>query len=312
MIGPIRAKAAVLVLLSACGGNAEAPALAVELPSAERLLGEWRRNYITAGAVSMNSRLRFAADGAFTLDATSMSSFTEPATRTHYQGSYHGSERGTVLYEWDTELGQNQAERSLTFVEGRALEHRCCTKRATTQVWWSHRGYLATNPTQTAFHKEAAQRQLEASGALRSSLETKVDLTFSEAPAQLVGRNDGTLTLAVQIEVVGPEGRESRRFDRTFPVEVQAEGDGMRVVSVPGLDSAEGSPLVESPYRATALWAKFLATEADTADWSDSARKELSIAFEPYLAFDEARPNVLFHQIDWNSLDTTGYARIPD
>jgi hypothetical protein len=312
MFVSIRAKGATLMLLSACGGNAESPARAVELPSAERLHGEWRHDYLTAGALSLNTRLRFSDDGTFTLDTTSMNSFTVPATTNHYQGSYHGSDRGTVRYEWETETGQSQAERSLTFVEGRAFEHRCCTKRETTELWWSHRGYLATSPTQTTFHREAAQRQLDADGSLGSSLETKVDLTFSQAPAELVGRNDGTLALAVQIEVVSPEGAESRSFRRTFPVQVQADGDGMRVVSLPGWDTAEGSPLTEWPYRATALWAELLAKEADTTDWSDSAREELANAFEPYLAFDEARPNVLFHHIDWNSLDITGYARVPD
>jgi hypothetical protein len=51
-----------------------------------------------------------------------------------------------------------------------------------------------------------------------------------------------------------------------------------------------------------------LEAESDVADWPEEPRAVLTAAFEPYLAFEKTRPDVLFHYLDANAPTIAGYA----
>lgn len=290
-----------------CGGSTEADHVAVATPTAADIAGDWRNDYITAGAVSRHTRLRFGKLGELAVVTESTQTFTDPPSVAAYEGRYDVTTRGTVTYSWG-DSARIEAENSLTFVEGRALEdgHPCCALAGTTR-WWSHRGYLAEDRARTRFHRDSMRRTIAVDGVVDSFIRTSVDLIFRAPPADLVEREDCTFDVAIHVEAMEAGAIDARDFVRTLPCSVAEDGMGLVVILVSGTEAVDGQSLADSPYLGRTAWVRLLEEQAEITSWSETLRAALSDAFELYLAFDRARPDVLFHYLDTNRLDITGY-----
>ena len=305
------------LVVAACGGNSRRTAGedspregdALVLPTGAALVGEWRRDYVTAGTTSHHGRLHFEEGGGLVVDTESMTSLTEPPAVGHHSGSWEDSRPGAVKYAWG-DSARSEAEIDLTFIQGRMLEEHPCCYRAFSDRWWTHRGYLAQSAQRTSFRRESLRRDIAADGTTTSYRHTSVELAFPSSPASLIGRDDCSLDVAAHLETLEDGALLARDFAITLPCTVTEDDFDVVVVLVPGWDTAEGASLLDYPYRARAVWQTLLAERGDTADWPDSLLGALWDAFEPYLAFDRARPDVLFHPIDANALAITGYARV--
>jgi hypothetical protein len=305
-------------VLFGCGGLAkssdESSDDATVLPTSATLVGEWRHDYITAGTIAYHSRLRFEEGGVLVVDTESMTSLTEPPALGHHEGTWEDGRPGAVkyAYTWD-DGGRTEAENDLTFVEGRMLEgHECCV-RAFSDRFWTHRGYRATSARRTNFHGESLRRDSAADGTMLNYRRTSVELAFSASPASLVGRDDCTLDVTAHLEALEDAVLLARDYAMTLPCTVTEDDFDLVVVLVPGWDTVEGMSLFDYPYRAGQVWQLMLEERGDTTDWPESLRGALWDAFEPYLAFDRTRPDVLFHRVEAESLDIKGYSRVqPD
>jgi hypothetical protein len=275
------------------------------VPSESALLGAWRWQYLTAGAVQYSSLLTFEAPGIVRAHFHSMTSFTEPASNVDAEGTFELGANGTVRYTWQGEGTRVESEHSLTFVEpsSRTAKHPCC--RLSTR-YWTHRGYLAMNRARTRFRREAMQRAVAESGAVTSFLRTGVELTFPAAPATLLDGGDCSLDVAIQIE--GTEG--TREFTTALDCVAQTDGSGIGVIFFPGFDvTSSGASLLDQPSSARERWQALYTERSDANTWPESLRKALAQAFEPYIAFDLEHPDVLFHYIAMYSLEVEGYYR---
>jgi hypothetical protein len=310
---------ALLLLSGACAGSPPASADPPEAPSAAALHGEWRRDYITAGAVQSHSWLRFHPDGSLVLDTSSTTSFTEPAAMARYLGSYAVTGDGTVQYEWSDGGAISRRVDTLALVESPTLDifHPCCTE---TDRWWTFRGYLAAAGSLTRFLRETMRRGLDPAGAVLTSVRTRVTLELSAPLLDLVGRDGGTLDVAVEIETGIGDAADRREVRLTLPCRIAAVDPDLVAAVIPGWDvdpqtaspsAPDGQSVVKSPYVARNIWWTMVSELTETTDWPEASRAALLDAFEPYLAFDPRRPNVLFHNIDRNSNLGEGYGRAP-
>jgi hypothetical protein len=281
----------------------------IVVPTGAALVGEWRRDYVTAGTTAFHARLHFEDGGGLVVDTESMTSLTEPPALEHHRGSWEVSRPGAVKYTWG-EAARSEAENNLTFVEGRMFEGHPCCSRAATDRWWTHRGYLAQSAQRTRFHRESMQRDVSADGSIASYRRTSVEVLFPSPPASLIGRSGCSLDVTAQLEALEAGTVLVRDFAITLPCTVTEDDFDVVVILVPGWEVIGGESLLESPYRAQEAWQLILDERSVTADWPESLRDALYHAFEPYLAFDRARPDVLFHRIDANSYAATGYARV--
>jgi hypothetical protein len=280
------------------------------LPTEAELVGEWRRDYVTAGAASHHSRVRFEEGGGLVVDTESMTSFTEPPALEHHLGSWEVARPGAVKYTWG-EAARSEAQNDLTFIEGRMLEGHPCCARAFAERWWTHRGYLAKDERRTTFRRESLRRDTAADGTVSSHRHTTVEIAFRSTPASLIGRDDCSVDVAAHLETIADGTPLARDLTFTLPCTITEDDFDLVVILVPGWDTIDGESLLDSPYRARQAWQLMLPELVDTADWPESLLAALFDAFEPYVAFDRTRPDVLFHRIDSNSLDVTGYARVP-
>lgn len=307
---PSRVRAPFAALwLAACGAQsssgtderAEAPLLP---PNEAALHGEWRSDYVTAGLVARYTRLRFAPGDHLRLDTVGFGG----EMPTGYDGGYALTPEGTVRYFWGDE-GRIEREDDLTFVDGRALElaHPCCSR--VYSRWWTHRGYRATSPDRTRFGRATARRVFDADGGLESSLATRVELTFSAPPSQLARGGPCTLDVSIHLEWSESDSADTRDFELGLDCAAR-EHLGLSIVLFPGWDwiEREGRSLEHAPFNARSLWERMLADHSELDEWPNPLRTLLGDAFELYLAFDEERPDVLFHYLEPNTLDATGYS----
>jgi hypothetical protein len=292
-----------------CGGLAQSSDDATGLPTSATLVGEWRHDYVTAGTIAYHTRLRFEEGGGLVVDTESMTSLTEPPALGHHQGSWEDGRPGAVKYAWG-DTTRTEAENDLTFIEGRMLEGHPCCVRAFSDRFWTHRGYRALNARRTTFHRESLRRGVAADGTIESHRRTSVEIAFSASPASLVGRDDCSLDVTAHLETMENGALLARDYAITLPCTVMEDDFDLVVVLVPGWDTDEGMSLLDYPYRAGNVWRLMLEERGDTTDWPESLRDALYDAFEPYLAFDRTKPDVLFHRVDAGSLAITGYARV--
>ena len=295
-----------------CGGLAKSSDQssddATVLPTSDTLVGEWRHDYVTAGTIAYHTRLRFEEGGLLVVDTESMTSLSEPPALGHHEGSWQDGRPGAVKYEWG-DTARTEAENDLTFIEGRMLEGHPCCVRAFSDRFWTHRGYRAASARRTKFHRESLRRDFAADGTMLYHRSTSVELAFSASPASLVGRDGCSLDVTAHLEALEGAVLLARDFAVTLPCTVTEDDFDLVVVLVPGWDTDGGESLLTSPYRAGNAWRRMLEERGDTTDWPESLRDALYDAFEPYLAFDRTRPEVLFHRVDAGSLPITGYAR---
>lgn len=284
------------------------PAERLAVPGAEALYGTWRWDYITAGAVQQHLILEFEPEGTLTLAGRSMFSFTEPEETWENGGVFEVTPQGTVRYGWGEGV-VSEAEHSLTVIENPELlsSHRCCRVNAPSARYWTHRGYLARNAERTRFERIAMNRVIEEDGSLRSSLRTHTELVFSEPPAQLEEDDECSLQVTIAVDLTEAGVQELAEHELTLPCRVHVDG-AANVLTVPGLDTSERGTLLESPFNARGVWRELLKEQQSVEGWSEPLLRALVVSFEPYLAFDPALPDVLFHHPDTNNGGTVwGY-----
>jgi len=290
-------------LLSAgCGGATEAPEPPLAAPNAEVPLGEWRSDYLTAGALYRKSRLRFEADGTFEASSTSGVSFTEPPVHVEFSGDYSVTEHGTVWRRWDA----GEAERTLAVVSGRVLDepHPCCS-RIEGERLWTHLGYLALDPRRTRFGSRSSERSFGSDPS--RGYATRVDVTFSRSPLDLSPGDECEVELSVFVEATDSGATVSRSIELTSPCSVTETTPGVIVVLTPGYDSVEGRDLLAEPFRSKAAWARLLADRAPLDGWPERLRELAETAVRPYLVLARDRPNVLFTYFDSSARIEEGY-----
>jgi hypothetical protein len=283
---------------------------AVPEVGAEALHGAWRWDYITAGAVQMHRILEFEPAGTLTVGGRSMWSLTEPAETSAHAGFFEVTQQGTVRYGWgDGVVGE--AEHSLTFLENPEIIsiHPCCRANPLTERYWTHRGYLARDAERTRFERIAMDRVLEEDGSLRSSQRTHTELVFSEPPAQLEEDDECSLQVTIAVDVTEAGLQELGEHELTLPCRVQVDG-AAKVLTVPGLDISQDRPLLEGPSYARGVWYELLEEQQSVEGWSVTIVRAFADAFEPYLAFDPARPDVLFHYLDPHAGSVRGYRQV--
>jgi hypothetical protein len=205
-------------------------------------------------------------------------------------------------------LGRVEASNDLTLVENADVlaSHPCCRLLNGSDRYWTHRGYLAENRARTRFRREASRRAVAEDGTVTSFTRTRVELAFSAPPVTLGGRSDCRFEVAIRVETTGFEARDFGPL--ALPCLVEDDDQGLSTLVVPGWDQRDGRSLRETPYQARGLWAEMLEAESDVADWPEEPRAVLTAAFEPYLAFEKTRPDVLFHYLDANAPTIAGYA----
>jgi hypothetical protein len=310
------------LLLVGCGASSEAESTAaprnedsdaatlaaVQSPTPEQLHGQWRWDYVTAGAVQMGMVLDFDAGGVLNVSSRSMNSLTEPATVGADTGVFELSKQGTVRYRWG-DGSRNEWEHSLTLLENPDIiySHPCCRPIYGGERYWTHRGYLARDAKRKQFERVGMKRVREEDGNLRSSVRTQTNLTFSAPPAELLPESECTLEVNVAVAVTESAEEELREYRSTFACRAQAH-EGAIVITLQGFETIYGTSLVEAPFNGRSVWRTVLDEDASVRDWSDTARIALSDAFDAYLAFDPARPEVLFHSLESNSSVPQGFA----
>jgi hypothetical protein len=290
-----------LVYCVGCGGSID-PGASEELvfPAASALHGEWRRDYITAGAVTYHTRLHFREDGTVWSNSSSMNSFTEPPLLTELEGRYTVSQRGVVGIDWSAD-GSIDDEDSLVVAEGRALSNGSHWSPGPKERWWTLRGYLAQNVERSHFRRDSLSSRR--SPAL---VRTTTEIAFSTAPARLVPGAACSLDLRIEASLPGA-GAPSAELSFTLGCAASRDASGLIVILIPGWDTIDGELLAEQPSAARQVWRQLLEEEPDFASLPPELSQALQTAFEPYLVLDPERPDVLLHHIDMNSLDLTGY-----
>jgi hypothetical protein len=296
---------AVLLFGVGCGGATASPDEPPPTPpTADALVGEWKSEYITAGAVYRSSRMWFEEDGALRIQTVDMHSFNEPPNRGEYAGDYEVTGRGTVVYRW----GGAEAEQSLSIVSGRVLDapHPCCLRSYGGRLW-THLGYLAQDPERKRFHSTSSLRQRRAGEDTDRTQSTRVDIAFSQSPLSMRPGDACAIDLSVVVEASGPEGSDSRSVDLALPCALSEDTSGVVVLVVPGYESADGLSVIENPYISPRAWAALLLDQAPTDGWPEQLRELVGRSFRPYLVIDRERPDVLFTYVNPMSLVPEGY-----
>lgn len=292
-----------VLFCAACSAPSEMSSTVPPAPAALDLHGEWRRDYVTAGAIAQHTRLQFRKDGSLGLDSSSMTSLTEPPAEQHDEGTYQLTGDGTVRYEWGDD-GRVEALNSLTIVSmARLREHPCCS-RVNEERYWTHRGYLARDGRSAEFYRESSRRAVDPVGAVTSWQRTSVTLVFSAPPSTLSPGDACSFQARFVLEVADA----TRDYELTLPCRLESVDPNAGVVLVPGWDVSEGASLADYPHRAGTVWQSMLAERTDLEDWPEALRTALALEFEPYLAFDRRQPNVLVHYMETNAPAIEGYA----
>ncbi len=297
------------IFAAACGGSTRAQEeWGNDQPSAEELVGEWMSVYITAGAISRDSRLWFEEGGVFRTQTLDTFSFTEPPTRSEATGEFEVTSRSTVLRRWDG----TEAEDSLTIVSGRVLDepHPCCSGVDGPRSW-THLGYLAQDRERTRFHSERSQRARQANEDSDRTESTRVDLAFSRSPLQMRPGDDCALDLSIAVEASGPEGAASRSVELALPCVVTEHTPGILVILIAGHETAGGFSVLEFPPASATAWRELLESRAPTGDWPEALQKLIVRSFRPYLVMDRQRPDLMFSYFDPMALVAEGYVSVP-
>jgi hypothetical protein len=97
------------------------------------------------------------------------------------------------------------------------------------------------------------------------------ELSFSAPPSALDEGDECDFDVRVSVHRKRSGSDETRTFERSFPCRVQTDG-AARVITVPGMETADELSLPNAPYSAARLWGEYLESELDAA-LSDEARR---------------------------------------